>query len=210
MDRRLAAGDPEVWSHAVEAANPASMLVAIRCRMGADLHQRVSPEDLWQETLLKAWQARENFVWEGTPSFRRWLLAIAEHAIADHRDHARAKKRDVARTTRFADAHQDSTSREPGLALEPWGSATPSRLAVAREQAQAMAKALDSLPDEVREVVRMRLFDELPIAEIAERLALGESAVRHRFRRGAEEYRKRLHALLRSSSTGAQGAPAPH
>ena len=60
----------------------------------------------------------------------------------------------------------------------------------------AMSKSLEDLPEEVREVVRLRLFEDQEIAEIAEKLSLGESAVRHRFRKGAELYRERLRALL--------------
>jgi hypothetical protein len=60
----------------------------------------------------------------------------------------------------------------------------------------AMVEALEALPMEVREVVRLRLFDELSLEEIAGQLALGLSAVRHRFRKGAELYRQRLRLAL--------------
>ena len=63
-----------------------------------------------------------------------------------------------------------------------------------------MEQALRSLPDEMRDVVRLRLFDDLPIAEIATSLGIGESAVRHRFRAGAEIYRVRVRPLLEASS----------
>ena len=185
--------DPDAWASVVQAANPAALLVAIRARLGPALAALVLPDDIWQETLLRAWRQRASLQWLGISAFRRWLLSIAEHCIEDSRDHWKAGKRDAARTRRFADA------ADAEGAVEPWASTTPSRIAAAREMAAAMQTALESLPDDVRDVVRLRLFDELTIEEVAARLGLGESAVRHRFRRGAEHYRDRLRDLITTS-----------
>lgn len=50
-----------------------------------------------------------------------------------------------------------------------------------------MGDALDVLPEETREVVRLRLFEDLTMDEVARRTGLGVSGARHRFRRGFEE-----------------------
>lgn len=188
--------DADSWSAAVQAANPASLLVAIRLRMGPALLQHASEDDLWQETLLRAWRTRQSFAWQGMPAFRRWLLAIAEHVIGDHRDHFTAQKRAAARTQPFAGG-------DDSAAWEPWSSTTPSRLVSERERARLMIEALTVLDDELRDVVRMRLFDELSLEEIASRLQLGISAVRHRFRRGAEAYARKLRVLESTTGHGA-------
>lgn len=181
--------DPEAWSGLVCAANPAALLVSISIRMGLELRHRITAEDILQETLLKAWAARATFAWEDTPSFRRWLLRIADNCIADHRDRERADKRDHRRVAALRIGVKDASSEDGGSgAFEPWGSTTPSRLASEQERAQRMRAALESLPDDVREVVRLRLFDERTLEEIAEDLGLGTSAVRHRLRKGAELY----------------------
>ncbi|MCU0865908.1 MAG: sigma-70 family RNA polymerase sigma factor [Planctomycetes bacterium] len=197
--------DPDAWSHAVESANPDAMLVAIRMRLGAVMRQRISEEDVLQETLLRAWAHRHSVQWEGPAAFRRWLLTIAERTVEDHRDYLNAQKRDVRRTQSIAVG--DSSTPD----VEPWSSTTPSRLAARRERAQALAEALESLPDDLRDVVRLRLFEELSMPEIATRLGLGESALRHRFRKGAELYAMRLKAHDSStggSKTGATDAPS--
>lgn len=191
--------DADAWSAAVQAANPAALLVAIRLRMGPALAQHVGEEDIWQETLLRAWRTRQSFDWQGMPAFRRWLLAIAEHTIGDHRDHFLAQKRAVNRTQPLADGSDPAGH-------EPWSSTTPSRLASERERARLMAEALATLDDEVRDVVRLRLFDELSLEEIAAQLQLGISGVRHRFRKGAEAYARRLRVL--ESTSGHGGRPA--
>ena len=69
-----------------------------------------------------------------------------------------------------------------------------------------MRDALAALPVDVCEVVRLRLFEQLQIDEIAERLQIGPSAVRHRFRRGAELYKAALTAALAGRSTRAAAA----
>jgi len=204
MDAPISLDDPDSWSAVVEAANPAAVLVAIHSRMGPQLCQWMSAEDVWQETLLRAWSKRASFTWQGTPSFRRWLLSIAEHCIEDHRDHFRAGKRDAAKTRRLDPGSADGSSAG---GFELASSTTPSRLAAAAEQARAMQAALASLASEVRDVVSLRLFEELTIAEIAARLQLGESAVRHRFRSGAEVYRNRLRTIAQSS--GHAEPPSP-
>ena len=59
-----------------------------------------------------------------------------------------------------------------------------------------MRQAVEDLPEEVREVVRLRLLEEVPVLDVAARLGIGESAVKHRFRRGAMLYQARLRELF--------------
>jgi len=206
----LSSDDPEVWASLVAAAHPASIMVAIAGRLGAELRARIAPEDIFQETLLKAWRARKSAQWQGTPSFRRWLLRIAQHCIEDHRDSLRSLKRDgEALPLRDYDGRGVNRGAHTDGCVEPWGSTTPSRLAQQHELMLAMEAALQTLPDDVREVVRLRLFEDALVEEIAARLGLGVSAVRHRFRRGAELYRQRLRVSLDASSAGLESSMPP-
>ena len=201
MSNPLASADPEVWNSLVSAVHPDSILVVIGYRMGPELRRHVSAEDVLQETLLKAWRGRRDFTWQGAPSFRRWLLQIAEHCVEDQRDRSQAQKRATTRTVPLNRSNPGPDGSDSGRGdLEPWTSTTPSRMADARERAAAMDLSLEELPDDVREVVRLRLFEDLQIDEIAARLGIGESAVRHRFRKGAELYRERLRLRLGPSS----------
>ena len=60
------------------------------------------------------------------------------------------------------------------------------------EMAACMRTALELLPEELREVVRMRLFEEYGLDQIAAELGIGHSGVKHRLRKGAALYRERL------------------
>jgi RNA polymerase sigma-70 factor (ECF subfamily) len=185
------------FERALDAVMPAALLVAIEGRMSVALRRCCSPEDVLQEALLAAWRDRGAHEWRGLRAFRSWLLKVIDNRIHDLADRANAKKRGAARQDVAPTQTDDGWRAIDNLVVR---STTPSRIAIYNEQAAAMRAALDTLPDELRDVVRLRLFDQLSLDEIAARLGIGESAVRHRFRKGAELYEARVRAELASRS----------
>ncbi len=183
--------DPAVWCRLVDAANGASLLVVIRSKMSPLMLSRHAPEDVLQESLLQAWRDRAGASFDSAPAFRSWLLTIIDHRIRDLAEHDGASKRGGGHAPVPIDH-----------AAEPSGSTTPARLAVFREQAAAMIEALEAVPSEYRDVVRLRLFHQMPLAQIAEGLNIGLGAVRARFRHGAIIYRERLRSAIVSRSHG--------
>jgi RNA polymerase sigma-70 factor, ECF subfamily len=206
----LLSSAPHVWEQLVEAVDPASLLVVIDRRMGAGLREVQTAEDILQEALLHAWRDRARLEWRGIASFRSWLLTIIDHRLQDVADQNSAAKRSAGGPTVPLSVLVDGgTTTSPELDF-PAGSTTPSKLASYREQAAAMHTALEGLPEELREVVRLRLFEQCPLEEIARRLDLGVEGVRHRFRKGSELYERRLRAALGSrSSIPAETTPPP-
>jgi DNA-directed RNA polymerase specialized sigma24 family protein len=61
-----------------------------------------------------------------------------------------------------------------------------------------MRTALEGLPDDVRDVVRLRIFDQKTLEETAELLGLGTSATLRRFRKGIGLYHHLLRSVLSS------------
>lgn len=186
------------WDALIEAVGPASLLVVIDSRMGEALRRAHSAEDILQDAMLHAWRDRKSCEWRGLRSFRSWLLSIIDNRIREAADRLSAAKRGGGR---------EAVPAIPGMPLgaseSAWGpvdSSTPSRIAMFREHAQAIRAALLQLPDDLRDVVRLRLFDQLALEEIATRLGIGESAVRHRFRKGAELYERQLRVMLASQT----------
>lgn len=199
----LQSPSPEAWDRLIEAVDPPSLLVVIERRMSTNLRGLHTPEDIFQEALLHAWRDRRGFDWRGVKSFRSWLLTIVDHRIHDAVDRQAAAKR-AGGVPPVSLPEGASTCGEPGF---PSVSTTPSRLAIYREQADLMGRALDGLPDDQREVVCLRLFEQASLEEIAARLGLGLSAVRHRFRKGSEIYAKRLERALADTAAGRARAP---
>jgi RNA polymerase sigma-70 factor, ECF subfamily len=197
----LCSDAPAAWDRLIEAVGPASLLAVIDQRMSAALKRDCTPEDVFQEALLHAWRDRERHEWRGVKCFRNWLLTVIDHRIHDLADQAGAQKRGGGRVVALRASADlvDGAVQGAGPPLQ-WDSTTPSRIAVYREQAEAMRAALAALPDDVRDVARLRLFDQLSVEDIAARLNLGVAAVRHRFRKGAELYQRRLMAELATRS----------
>jgi RNA polymerase sigma factor (sigma-70 family) len=201
-DNPLLSDSAGVWDNLIQSVGPASLLVVIESRMSAGLRRAHSPEDVFQEALLHAWRDRARCEWRGLKSFRSWLLTIIDHRIGHLAAAAAAQKRGAAiRVTSFSDASPGFGSANGDCSFPgPVGSTTPSRVAVFREQAEAMRQALASLPEELGDVVRLRLFEQLTLNEIARRLNLGLTVVRRRFGRGVELYEKSLRQALVSRS----------
>ena len=192
----LQSDDPRAFDRVVEAVGPASLLLVIDYRMDARLRTKLSAEDIWQEALLHAWRDRAQCKWAGLASFRRWLLGIIDHRIHDARDFFGAAKRNGER-------EQALVRREAGVTWseEPMRSTTPSRMAAHREQAELMKRALADVPEDLRVVVRMRLFEGCTMPEIADELGLGLSSVKHRYRKAIGLYRP---ALMRNLGSEVQ------
>src|SRR5262245_777254 len=185
--------DPVRWDALVDAMSDA-MLVTIGRWMRGKLERFCSAEDIWQETLVHAWSRRENHAWEGARKYRAWLLAIARGRIQDAVDRMEARKRGGDREVEQLSllAGDDGTRLS---AILPGRSTTPSVVASHREAARLMEEALAGLPEELQEVVHLRLFEELAMEEVARRLDLPTSTAWNRFRKGLEQYAQKLDGL---------------
>ena len=179
--------------------------------MSPKLARQSTAEDILQEAMLRAWRSRADLEWRGLRSFRSWLLTIIDHCIRDAAQYFGAKKRGGGRpAVPFSTLSADSGQTSHGSVFAgPVATTTPSRIAIHAEQAAAMEAALAELPEDVREVVRLRLFEQRTMQEIAEGFGIGLSAARHRFLKGAEIYYARLRAQLASRSVSAPGAAIP-
>ncbi len=195
--------DPTEWGRLIESLDVASCYVAIGSWLGHKLRAQLAAEDIWQETLWLSWRDRAQHQWRGLSAFRIWLLSIARNRVLDAaRNLGRQKRGGERLTAPFSVlAGPDSVSN-----LLPPGSTTPSREAGHRERALAMESALDSLEPDLRTIVQLRLFEEISMREIAERLHLPLSTAKERLLRGVTRYRRRLRQRLGPDSAGA-GAP---
>lgn len=192
--------DPTEWGRLIESLDVASIFVVIGAWLGHKLRSQVAVEDLWQETLWLSWRDRAQHEWRGLSAFRTWLLSIAKNRVRDAgRNLGRQKRGGGQVTAPFSTiAGTDSVSN-----MLPPGSTTPSRIAGHRERALAMEQALEHLEPDLRTIVQLRLFEEVPMREIAEQLGLPLSTAKERLLRGVTRYRHRLRSLLgRDSERG--------
>jgi RNA polymerase sigma-70 factor (ECF subfamily) len=162
-----------------------------RMQMPAQLQGKMDASDLVQQTLLKAYQAAEQFRGQNSAELAGWLRQILANTLANAiRDFGRAR-RDIGLERSLEASINDSSSR-----LEAWlaaDQASPSEQAQRNEQVLELAAALTSLPDDQREALLLRHCHGCSVTEIGQRLGRSRAAVASLLRRGLKHLRQALH-----------------
>ncbi len=129
-------------------------------------------QDVWQRVI----SARAG--WRPEAAFTTWLFRIAHNRLNDHwraLKHRPAAPVDAdERAARVPDPH------------------TPERTLSDFEQRRQLQLALAELPDEQREVLLLRLEQELTLDEIGEITGVGRETVKSRLRYAMDKLRTRL------------------
>ncbi|MBN1420515.1 MAG: sigma-70 family RNA polymerase sigma factor [Planctomycetes bacterium] len=120
-------------------------------RIGSYLRGRVDPEDVLQETYVRAWRSIAGFRGEDSSALLGWLKGIAEHAIIDLL--GQNKRKDILYVEEFRDPSHHEPSPSKGLRRE--------------ERFSRLQKALDSLSPEQREIITLVRIEGLKIKEAA-------------------------------------------
>jgi RNA polymerase sigma factor (sigma-70 family) len=132
--------------------------------------------DLTAEAFAQAWLSRRSFRDEADGSALPWLLGIARNVA---RESARRSEVET-RARRRLGLPADLTSEDGYATVEKRLSPSP-----------ALTDALEMLPAHQREALELRVVDELPYADVADRLGVRPAAARLRVSRAL----RRLSAL---------------
>ncbi len=125
------------------------------------LEDRDQAEDLFQETMLRLYLHRRSY--HPQASLRTWIYSIARHLCLNVLDRQKADR--VAPASTVLDPEADP-SPNPQQHLE------------LVERAEAVRKAIRSLPLPHREVILLARFEGLPYREVARIVGRSEPAVR--------------------------------
>jgi RNA polymerase sigma factor (sigma-70 family) len=155
---RFAAGEPDCVTDVYRAYGRLVYAVAYRVLGDVSL-----AEDATQQTFVQAWQNSSRF--DPARSLGPWLATIAGRAAIDtyRRNRRHRESRNV----------DDLDLNDPGLASLP-----PSAEGI--YDAWQVRRALDTLPDHDRELIRLQHYGQLTHVEIAERLAIPVGTVKSR------------------------------
>lgn len=129
-------------------------------------------QDVWQRVIA----ARAG--WTPDAAFRTWLFRIAHNRLNDH-------WRGLKHRPPAPDDGDERAARVP----DP---TTPERELSDFEQRRRLQLAMESLPDEQREVLQLRLEHELSLEEIGEITGAGRETVKSRLRYAMDKLRARL------------------
>ena len=157
-----------------------------------DLRALVQSQDILQQTCVRAFSAIGAFQLTPKSSFYGWLRTIADNLVKDAAKHRRRERR----ASTPSEPSTNSQSYADLFARMALSSTTPSRTAVTRESVRCLQLALASLPQEYREVIRLRYLEGRSIEEIAATMGRSTNAIRGLCYRAKEK----LHDALGRSS----------
>ena len=149
---RYVAGDSSAMSQLIERH---SRRVRDYIRMLVKDHDLA--EDIFQETFIKVVRVIDQGRYVDSGKFLSWVLRIAHNQVIDH---FRATKQD-----RSLSEHEAGYDVLGSLQL---GDATVEDRMVAEQTGREIRALIEELPDEQREVVKMRYYGNLSFREIAE------------------------------------------
>jgi RNA polymerase sigma-70 factor (ECF subfamily) len=162
-----------------------------RLQIGRRLRGKVDPEDLVQETFLKAHRDFPLFQGTSEAQLAAWLRQILAAQLAmSVRRYLGTQRRDVRLERELAKAvDQSSRVLDGGLIAQQ---STPSQRAIRREQAVLLADELEKLPPDYREVIVLRHLEELSFPEVAHRMGRTVDSVQKLWVRALARLRQTL------------------
>lgn len=144
-------------------------------------------EDVAQEAFIKAYRALPNF--RGESAFYTWLYRIAintakNHLVAQGRRAPTTTETDVEDAENFDDADQLRDVNTPESMLQ------------SRQVGEAVNRAIEKLPEDLRTAIVLRELEGLSYEEIAESMNCPIGTVRSRIFRAREAIASELRPLL--------------
>ncbi len=143
-------------------------------------------EDVVQEAFVRVVQNATEFKHEAR--FTTWVYTITRNLCIDQ-----LRKRALRRHASLDESRDTGEGEGPTLGEQTADSrASVEREATGTELKQRIAKAVEALPDEQREVFLMREVSNLPFKEIAEITGVPENTVKSRMRYALERLQQAL------------------
>jgi RNA polymerase sigma-70 factor (ECF subfamily) len=164
-------GDPDALGELLSSYRRYLVFLA-RTGLHHHLQGKADPSDIAQEVCLAAHGNIEDFRGKTAEEFAGWLRGILTNTVAMHvRKYLGTAKRDPRLERRL---NQSFASAMGFLQSEIAGDVTtPSQQFARNEAFLQLAAALETLPDDYRQVIVLRHLDGLPFAEVAQ--AMGRS-----------------------------------
>ena len=149
--------------------------------VGPNLRRRMSPSDLVQDAMLSATGQFSSFRGSTEMELQGWLMEVLRSRLADGlRRHRLAEKRRMDR---------EVLSSGSGIADD---SPTPAQLVAARDDANDLLNAIESLAPESQRIVRLRYLDDQNFETIAQTMGMSLTTVWRHWASALERIKLRL------------------
>ena len=151
--------------------------------------------DLSQEAFLRAWRSLGQYQFEA--NFSTWLFRLTSNICIDF---LRRKKR--RQETSLTESYDDS---DEGAELSvPDAQPGPEQQAMTNETKIELARAMEQLSPEHREILQLRVIEDLQYEQIADILGVRVGTVKSRLARARLSFRKILKAGNYFDSTSSE------
>ncbi len=185
--KRAQAGDHDAFRILVERYQGRAYGLALRI-----LRNEEQAKDAVQDSFLKVYRSLDRF--EGRAGFYTWLYRIVMNQCLDH------KRRDKSdREVEWNDESAVGVLDASELAASPAGRdadwEAPDVAIERSEIRQAVARAINALPEDARRTIQLREIDGLSYKEIAEAMGIPKGTVMSRLHYA----RQRLRELLQEA-----------
>lgn len=164
-------GDSEQYVLLVDKYKAMAYNIAYRIVGDADI-----AKDMAQESFISAYASLERFQYGS--KFSSWLYRIVVNKC---KDHLRAE-RDTVQVDEISD-------------IVPSKERTPEQTVSSRQTGDVIQQALNSLPEEYRDVIVLKHIEELDYREISDILGVSVNALKVRAHRGREMLRELLEKM---------------
>ena len=155
------------------------------------LGSRENAEDLTQECFLRAYKMLRSYRTDA--AFSTWIYRICQNLVYDFY-RANKKKKNSEVPLYIADGGDNFKEREIADI-----SSEPSEIIERNEKIKTIRELINSLPDDLREIIIMRDINDLSYSEIAESLNIEIGTVKSRISRAREKLKK---YILENSKSG--------
>jgi RNA polymerase sigma-70 factor (ECF subfamily) len=180
------AGSSEALGQVLETCRRYLLLVAER-QLNPQLRGKGGASDLVQETFLEAQRDFAGFQGTSEAELLAWLSRILMNNVANFsRRYYGTNKRDVQREVVLGTGDSSGPGAPDPAAEMP----SPSGLAMAQEQAEALQRALARLPDDYRRILELRFQEEKSFEEIGRLLDRSPDAARKLWSRAMQRLRE--------------------
>ncbi len=169
--QRIQAGDDAAWERLYLRFRD-RLLLSIRCRLGASLRAKLESEDILHSMFRDALSDLQRFVPQGPSSVNHYLHTCVLNKIRSKAEHFGALKRrgEVALTDSMLAALPNAADSEPRYSDF--------------DTFDRLERALARLPDETREVILLRLVEDVPNQDVAVSLGKSPEAASKLYQRG--------------------------
>ena len=175
---RVLAGEADAFGLLVEEYQGPVYNLALRmCGNPEDAY------DLAQEAFFRAWRGLSGFQFES--AFSTWLFRLSSNVCLDF---LRAKKRRP--TLSLTTAAEDDDEATQFDIVDPQKS--PEEILLAAEERQTLARAMNELPAEYRQILTLRAINDLSYTQISEILQIREGTVKSRLNRARLALRNKI------------------